>query len=212
MNEYWENRFTNEGAMWKFEPADSALMALDLFKANGIQKLLIPGFGYGRNAKVFIEKGFAVTGIEISQSAIDMAKENGLDCTVHHGSVMSMPFDTEQFEGIFCYALIHLLNKMERRQFLTACFNQLNDNGFMVFVVASTQMSMYGNGQYLSNDRYRISEGLNVFFYDDVSVADEFSDFGLINCTDIEEPIKYISSYEAMKLKMVVCHKAQLRI
>lgn len=193
--------------MWKFEPADSALTALDLFKANGIQKLLIPGFGYGRNAKIFIENGFMVTGIEISRSAIDMAKKNGFDCTVHHGSVMSMPFDTDQFDGIFCYALIHLLNKKERRQFLTDCFNQLNKNGLMVFVVASTQMSMYGSGQYLSNDRYRISEGLNVFFYDDKSVSNEFSEFGLISCTDIEEPIKYTRRYEAMKLKMVVCQK-----
>ena len=196
--------------MWQFEPSDSALLALDLFKTNGIQKLLIPGFGYGRNAKVFIDNGFEVTGIEISQSAIEIAKANGLACTIHHGSVTSMPFDKEKFDGIFCYAMIHLLNKEERHTFLKACYHQLKEEGLMVFVVASTHMSMYGSGRYISKDRYAISEGLNVFFYNDQTITDEFSGFGLITCSDIEEPVKYTSGSDPMKLKLVVCKKSQL--
>lgn len=207
MNEYWEGRFKNEGEMWKLEPSDATLWALDLFNANGIHEILIPGFGYGRNARVFIENGFTVTGIEISQSAIDLAKANGLGCMVHHGSVTSMPFDNKQFDGIFCYAMIHLLNKEERNIFLKACYHQLNEEGLMVFVVASTHMSMYGSGRYISKDRYAISNGLNVFFYNDQAVIDEFTDFGLINCIDIEEPVKYMSGYDPMKLKLVVCKK-----
>lgn len=209
MNEYWEGRFKTEGVMWKMAPSDSALLALDLFQANRIAKILIPGFGYGRNAHVFIDNGMTVTGIEISQSAIELARASRLQCTIHHGSVTAMPFDNEQFDGIFCYALIHLLNQKERHSFLKACYNQLKDNGLMVFVVASTKMSMYGTGQYISRDRYEISKGLNVFFYDDKAVAKEFSAFGMISCTDIEEPVKYISGYESMKLKMVVCRKTK---
>ena len=209
MDEYWENRFKNEGEMWKMEPSDATLWALELFKANGIHKILIPGFGYGRNAKIFIENGFTVIGIEISQSAIDMAKAIGMDCTIHNGSVTSMPFDDQQFDGIFCYAMIHLLNKEERNTFLKACYHQLKEEGLMVFVVASIQMSMYGSGRYISTDRYAISEGLNVFFYDDQSVKDEFSGFGLIKCSDIEEPVKYMSGFDPMKLKLVVCKKAK---
>jgi hypothetical protein len=87
MLEYWESRFKDEGAMWKFEPSDSALFAINLFKSNRINNILIPGIGYGRNARLFFENGFQITGIEISQSAIDLAKVNGLDCTIHHGSV-----------------------------------------------------------------------------------------------------------------------------
>jgi hypothetical protein len=71
--DYWETKFKEEGIAWKFEPSDSALIALDLFKANQLNKILIPGVGYGRNAKVFCDNGFNVTGIEISQTAIDLA-------------------------------------------------------------------------------------------------------------------------------------------
>ena len=189
MREYWEEKFKTEGAMWDFFPSDSAIRSLEIFRSNRLNRILIPGFGYGRNAKLFIENGFDVTGIEISQSAIDLAKANGLNCTIHHGSVISMPFDDKIYDGIFCYALIHFLNKPERQVFLKSCFNQLKNNGLMIFVVASTQMSMYGTGKYLSKDRFEISKGLKVFFYDSKSVLREFSPYGIIDCEKIEEPI-----------------------
>ncbi len=203
MIEYWDSRFKEEGAMWKFEPSDSAIIALDLFKSNGINKILIPGFGYGRNAKLFYDNGVNVTGIEISKSAIDLAKSNGLDCLIHHGSVVLMPFDSEQYNGIFCYALLHLLNKTERRNFLKSCFNQLKSGGLMIFTVVSKQANMFGNGKLLSKDRFQIMKGLNVFFYDSESIKKEFADVGLLEFKDIDEPIKDMIGPEPLKCKFV---------
>lgn len=207
MIEYWDSRFKEEGAMWKFEPSDSAIIALDLFKSNGINKILIPGFGYGRNAKLFYDNGVNVTGIEISKSAIDLAKSNGLDCLIHHGSVVLMPFDSEQYNGIFCYALLHLLNKTERRNFLKSCFNQLKSGGLMIFTVVSKQANMFGNGKLLSKDRFQIMKGLNVFFYDSESIKKEFADVGLLEFKDIDEPIKHMIGQEPLKCKFVICRK-----
>jgi hypothetical protein len=44
VKEYWESRFKEEGAMWKFEPSDSAIIALEMFRSDGIDNILIPGF------------------------------------------------------------------------------------------------------------------------------------------------------------------------
>jgi SAM-dependent methyltransferase len=207
MIEYWESRFKAEGAMWKYEPSDSAIIALDLFKSNNISNILIPGIGYGRNARLFCDNGFEVTGIEISKSAIDIARASELHCKIHHGSVTSMPFDNIKYDGIFCYALIHVLNKRERRTFLKSCFNQLNNGGLMIFVIASKQTSIYGIGKYLSKDRFEVTKGLKVFFYDSESVLKEFSNFGLTDCEDIEEPIKFMERQDPIKLKFVICKK-----
>ena len=209
MIEYWESKFKNEGLMWGFLPSDSAIRTSDMFKANKFKQILIPGFGYGRNAKLFLENGFEVTGIEISESAIDLAKANGLNCLIHHGSVTSMPFDDKKYDGIFCYAVIHVLNKTERQNFLKSCFNQLKNNGLMVFVVASIRTGMYGTGKYLSKDRFEISKGLKVFFYDSESVSKEFSPYGIIECDDIEEPIKFMKDQDPVKMLFVICKKCQ---
>ena len=69
MTEFWESNFREKQMMWGFEPADAAVSTADLFQKNGLKEILIPGFGYGRNAKVFIAKGMNVTGIEISETA-----------------------------------------------------------------------------------------------------------------------------------------------
>jgi len=207
MTEYWESRFKNEGAMWKSEPSDSAICTLEYFKKENITKILIPGFGYGRNGRIFIENGFNVTGIEISGSAIDIARESGIECVIHHGSVTSMPFDNEQYEGIFCYALIHLLNKNERQLFLKSCFDQLKRGGVMIFTTTSKNTGLYGHGRKISNDRFEIVKGLKAYFYDADSIIKEFSDFGLVEYIDIEEPVKFMTGEEPVRLKYVICRK-----
>ena len=60
-----------------------------------------------------------IEGIEISKSATEQAKsENGFDINIFHGSVTAMPFDGKEYGWIFCYALLHLLNKPERKRFI----------------------------------------------------------------------------------------------
>ena len=210
MFDYWESRFKNEGAMWQFEPSDSAIKALELFKYWKLTEILIPGFGYGRNAGLFFENGFKVTGIEISGSAIDIARRNGMNCTIHHGSVTSMPFDNKIYDGIFCYALLHLLNRKERYKFLTCCYKQLINNGLMVFVVASEENSLFGCGKYLGRNRFEIARGLKVYFYDSDSIITEFSDFGIVESCDIDEPVKFMEGEKPVKLKFVICRKQEL--
>jgi SAM-dependent methyltransferase len=207
MTDYWESRFLAEGAMWGFEPSDSAFRAIDIFKSNGIKSVLIPGMGYGRNAELFIKEGFEVTGIEISESAIKIAKEKGLDCNIHHGSVTSMPFSDDTYDGIFCYALIHLLNGHERKRFLRECFKQLNFNGLMIFIVATTQNQLYGKGRLLGKNRFEISKGLKVFFYDDEAIQNEFSHFGMIKNQIIKEPVKFMKEADPVILRFILCQK-----
>jgi SAM-dependent methyltransferase len=209
MKEFWENMFQKIGLLWQFEPADSAIKACDLFAENGSGKILVPGFGYGRNARLFVERGLEVTGIEIAETAIRLARENGWTGPVHHGSVNDMPFDDTIYDGIFCYALIHLLNQNERRKFLKNCYNQLRKGGIMVFSVVSKEYKLYGNGRPVSKDRFRTTNGLNVFFYDSESIENDFGKFGLVEFHKLDEPFKHMENEEPMKFYLVICRKNQ---
>jgi len=207
MSEFWEEMFQKIGTLWQFEPAESAILTSNLFSENEFRKILIPGVGYGRNAKPFIEKGLEVTGIEISETAIRLARENDLNFPIYHGSVAQMPFDDSVYDGIFCYALIHLLNQNERRQFLKNCYNQLRDGGIMVFISVSKNYKMFGQGNLISKDRLRIQNGLDVFFYDQDSIEREFEKYGLIEYREIEEPVKHMENEAPIKFWMVICRK-----
>jgi len=186
--EFWESSFTEKQEMWGFKPSKSAVLTKDFFVSQSVKKILIPGIGYGRNAQIFKENEIEVTGIEISKTAIEMAKKHyGGDIVIHHGSVTDMPFDSNQYDGIFCYALIHLLDRVERNKLIRDCYGQLLDGGYMIFTVISKDAHSYGQGKFVSQDRYEIFEGINMFFYDTDSIFNEFGEFGLFEVIEINE-------------------------
>ena len=208
MKEFWESSFKEKQTMWGFEPADSAVATVDLFRKNGLNKILIPGFGYGRNAKVFDDNGFNVTGIEISKTAIRLAKKHyGDHIKVYHGSVGNMPFDHEFFDGIFCFALIHLLNIRERGKLIRDCYNQLQPNGYMVFVAISKEAPAYGNGKRISKDRFKTEHGVKLFFYDSDSIEKEFGKYGLIESKEINEPVTNTGNKPSLRFWQITCTK-----
>jgi 2-polyprenyl-3-methyl-5-hydroxy-6-metoxy-1,4-benzoquinol methylase len=188
MAEFWEDNFIEKQEMWGLEPSKSAVLTKDFFVENVVTNILIPGIGYGRNAQVFRENGITVTGIEISKTAIELAKKHyGADLKIYHGSVTDMPFDKVQYNGIFCYALIHLLDSEERKKLIQDCYNQLLENGYMVFTVITKEAHTYGKGKLISKDRYEIFDGVQMFFYDKELVQNEFGKFGLFEIMELDE-------------------------
>ncbi|RAK00135.1 methyltransferase family protein [Larkinella arboricola] len=188
MPEFWETNFIEKQAMWGFQPAKSAVLTRDFFLEKTVKTVLIPGIGYGRNAQAFREKGMTVTGIEISETAIELARKHyGTDITIYHGSVSDMPFDNTQYDGIFAYALIHLLAPKARQKLIQDCYNQLSEGGYMVFTAISKQAPTYGKGKFISKDCYEIHDGLPMFFYDTESIEEEFGHVGLVEITEVQE-------------------------
>ena len=208
MKEFWESNFQDKQMMWGLQPVNATLEAKALFQKNNINKILIPGFGYGRNAKTFIDDEFDVTGIEISKTAIDLAKIhlNG-NYKLYHGSVGDMPFDQEKYKGIFCYALIHLLNKKEREKLIQDCYDQLETNGIMIFIALSTNDARYGKGEKISRNTYLTKHGVELFFYDSTTLEKEFGVYGLVETEEINEPIKIPSEKPSEKFWKIICKK-----
>ena len=195
--------------VWGLEPSDSAYYALRLFNSENFEHILVPGVGYGRNAGLFADNGFQVTGIEISGKAIEQAKKLEYTFHIHLGSVCDMPFDNNIYDGIFCYAVLHLLNKYQRKRFLKACYNQLQPNGLMIFTVISTESELITQGKLVSNNRYLMKNGLGIYFYDESSILKEFNHFGLVDYQKIDEPIKFKLDEKPIKCFIITCKKKE---
>lgn len=208
MPEFWEESFRDKQEMWGDEPADSAIDTMKLFRKKNFKKILIPGYGYGRNAKVFTDNGCDVTGIEISETAISLAKQRyGNDIKVFHGSVSEMPFDDNLYDGIFCYSLIHLLNPAERVKLINDCYNQLNTGGYMVFIALSDNDLRYGQGSEIDKNTFVSKHGVTLFFYDEDTVKNEFGEFGLSEVEEINEPVNFTQGKPVQKFQKIVCVK-----
>ena len=202
--EFWESNFSSKQEMWGLSPARSDILTNHLFIQKDLKNILVPGIGYGRNAQIFRDNGMEVTGIEISQTAIDLLRKNyGEEMTVYHGSVTDMPFDQKSYDGIFCYGLIYLLDENERAKLIRDCYDQLAENGYLVFTVISKEAKTYGMGKEISKDRFEQFGGVNIFFYDERSIREEFEAFGLMEIQEVEENFPFF---------LIICKKTALII
>jgi SAM-dependent methyltransferase len=207
MGEFWEDAFQEKKMMWGEEPITLAIEVAELFQNLGLRKVLIPGFGYGRNAKPFYEKEFEVTGIEISGTAIELARQLwGGEIRVFHGSVEEMPFDQDVYDGIFCHALIHLLDSDQRKKMIQDCHRQLRHGGMMCFTAITKEASTYGVGEKLGTDRYRTKDGVNLYFYDEEAIKKEFGAVGLIEAVMIDVAG---NGKPATRFWKIVCQKSE---
>lgn len=203
----WDVRFDKFNTMWGLEPTDSSIETKDFFLEHNIKDILIPGIGYGRNAKPFIENNMNVTGIEISQSAIDLAKRIGLDIPIHHGPVSEMPFDDKKYDGIYCYALLHLLNEAKRNKFIKASYEQLKPGGYMVFYTVSKKDDMYGEGIKIAENTFKRGPDIEMYFYDEETMTHDFAPYGLLVCEEYFEPYKNDATGRGIWFSKVICQK-----
>ena len=206
MTEFWEAAFNKKQLMWGLEPTASALFARDYFARMGVREVLIPGVGYGRNVKAFLEHGMSVTGIEIAETAIALARSRlGLQIPIYHGAVANMPYDSRQYDGVFCYGLIYLLDGDGREKLIRDCHRQLTPGGHMIFTVISKKAPMYGQGARLGDDWYERLPNLKMYFYDAESVQREFGPYGLVEVSELDEPAP---NGESLPFINAVCKKA----
>jgi 2-polyprenyl-3-methyl-5-hydroxy-6-metoxy-1,4-benzoquinol methylase len=212
MTEFWEGAFQEKQKMWGELSTASAQDSANEFKRLGFQKILIPGIGYGRNAKPFLDLGMEVTGIEISETAIAMGKQKfGDRIRWIQGSVTSMLFEGVKYDGVYCHALIHLLDTGERKKLIADCFGQLNAKGLMVFTAITKNSDTYSdalrNGTQVATDRFRTKHGVDLFFYDERSIAEEFGTLGRTEFSMVEEPVNnQVGSTTAFW--KIICHHA----
>ena len=98
-----------------------------------------------------------------------------------------MPFDKDLYDGIYCHALIHLLDKTERSKLIKDCFEQLSENGLMVFTTVTKEARIYGQGNFVEKDRFEIFDGLKMFFYDKETIQEEFGKAGLLEISEVND-------------------------
>jgi SAM-dependent methyltransferase len=188
MNEYWDKRYRAEGKIWGELPSRTAEHALELFRRNNVKKILVPGSGYGRNTRLFSTSGFEVTGIEISSTAYNMAREFDPVTRFYNASVLDMAFLTDKYDGIYGFNVLHLFREKDRKLFIKQCVDRLKDNGLMFFTVFSEKEESYGKGREVEKNTFKSKPGRPVHYFDDRDLREHFMDMEIVETGITEDP------------------------
>lgn len=57
----------------------------------------------------------------------------------------------------------------------------------MVFTTITKEAQTYGQGKYISKDRFEMFGGVQLFFYDREAIQEEFGRYGLFEVTKVNE-------------------------
>jgi len=180
MHDFWNNRFLNEKEVWGIQHSKTAEFSLKYFSKYQIKSILIPGCGYGRNAKYFIDNDLKVEGIEISEEAIKIAEKKGLSFKIDQGSILEMPFNDNIYDGIYCFNVLHLLLKKDRISFIEKCFQQLKKEGIVYFATFSEQDPSFGKGNEVEKNTFESRQGRPAHYFTDDDLRNHFDKYSII--------------------------------
>lgn len=187
MNIYWNNRYKAEGKIWGDEPSRTAVYALEIFRKAGVNKLLVPGSGYGRNTKLFSAAGMKVTGAEISMEACRLAMSFDPETRVFNVSALDMSTLRGRYDGLYCFNVLHLFREADRKNFIKECTRNVKANGPMFFTVFSEQEESFGKGAKVEKNTYESKPGRPVHYFTEPDLRYHFREMPIVETGLMED-------------------------
>ncbi len=188
---YWNSQFSKYNHVWGKTHSKSAEIALSRFRQHKVNKILIPGSGYGRNSKLFSTSGFDVTGIEISEEACALAQEYDPATKLHNGSFLDDNFAQGPYQAIYCFNVLQLFLKTERIRFVQKSAELLSPKGLMFFTGISDQDASFGQGEEVEQNTFAVQEDKTLHFFtlDDLKI--HFEGFNILEVGELEDQVSH---------------------
>ena len=187
--DYWNTQFSRHNYIWGETPSQSAEIALSLFCKHKVNRILVPGSGYGRNSKLFSTSGFDVTGIEISEDACTLAQEYDPTTKVYTGSFLDDNFVQAPYDGIYCFNVLQLFLKADRMRFINKSEQILTPNGFMFFTGISDKDEYFGQGQEIEENTFAVKPDKILHFFTLDDLQRHFEEFKILEVGSLEDQV-----------------------
>lgn len=128
--EFWNKIYKGKTPAWGYLPARLLTTFAKYFPESGT--ILDIGCGSGRNSLFLGNAGFKVTGVDISQDAINEAMSyNNKNCTFTCTSLVET-WPSGKFDVIIDFGLFHFIPPQYRDTYINNINNSLNTNGVYI--------------------------------------------------------------------------------
>lgn len=141
--------------------ADAIFSLIRKYKQNDNPNLLDMACGTGSHAKLLSPKGFAVTGVDVSEKMLAVARKKNPGIFFVSGDMRTF-IPTEKFGVVLCFhnAILYNQDQSQMRATLSNFFSALEPGGVVVFDAVDKRI-----GATLKRGEYRYEgQGLNLSF------------------------------------------------
>lgn len=113
-------------------------------KNNGISKMLEIGPGVGTLLRIFEEKDFRTTAVELSENMASLACENSSNSVIINGNILDINFMPKQFDFILAMAVIHNFPEDDLIKLLNKIKFWLKDYGYFILDTTNNPITEAG--------------------------------------------------------------------
>lgn len=140
-DEYKTKYKNNDGANKFYEILQEFVLTK---KNNDISKMLEIGPGVGTLLKIFEEKEFRTTAVELSKNMASLACENSNNSVIINGNILEINFMPKQFDFILAMAVIHNFPEKDLINLLEKIKVWLKDDGYFILDTTNNPITETG--------------------------------------------------------------------
>lgn len=193
-NVHWEKTYNEHPEMFGEEPSEPAKKAAELFRKEGLTKILELGAGQGRDTLFFARNGFHVYALDYSETGVETIREKALAQGLSHAITAMrhdvrepLPFDDGSFDVCYSHMLFCMAHTTGELEFLSQEVRRvLKPGGLCTYTARHTGDPHYGTGIHRGEDMYEVG-GFVVHFFNRAKVERLAKGYELIGVEEFEE-------------------------
>ncbi|MBN1500783.1 MAG: class I SAM-dependent methyltransferase [Spirochaetes bacterium] len=206
MNNYWEERYLSGGKIWGDIPSISVLEADKNFSRYSFRRIHIPGCGYGRNAGFFINKGYVVSGSEISATACRLAGEKFPSLKLINCSMLEENFIPGSIDAVYAFNDLHLFKLDERLKLISIWSDMIKFAGMIFCTVFSELEDSFGKGAETEDNTFETKPGRPVHYFTKDDLVSHFKNLTHVKDGIFDEPEDHDGKH-IHKLRYIILKK-----
>ncbi len=118
---FWDERYHQEDCIWGVEPSITVKTCLTELKNRNAKKILDLGCGYGRDALYLAQHGFDVVGVDSSEKALNIGRQQaeakGLAVKFLYQDALDLKdFSDHAFDAVVSHRFLHLILDINQQQ------------------------------------------------------------------------------------------------
>lgn len=173
-------------------------------------KILDAGCGEARNSEFFVRNNYDISGIDLQEPAIQIAKEQialwnpNFDLERYFiANLIEIPFPDNDFDFIICSAVLHFSkDRVHFKKMFTELVRVLSPGGIL-FIRMTTKHTLVHLSQHLYDDVYHIPDDSTRYLLD----VDYLKELMTENKLSFVDPFKTVNVADVRTMAVVVLRK-----
>lgn len=182
--------------IWE-QPSEDVYYYAERWKQKGFKSVLDLGCGIGRHTLLFAQRGFEVSGLDLSSFGVEKTgqrlRQHGLTAELRVGDIHELPYADNSFDALLAYHVISHTDSIGIRKILAELRRVVKPGGELFFTLCSKDSPSYSQGRFERIDGNTImkvdgpEQHIPHFYSDESELPALLSGFSLVKLRHIKD-------------------------